>query len=280
MGNFALEQPPAPWVDLGWINKFARKGGAKIEPLRTGAPAATQVQVRTEIEATVAFDFETWGRLQLALAGGSQSLNLLAPQSGAAVAFSGGAGLAAVPVLSGSTDTVLQVGSNAASGFAAGELVAVDVDYAGQTGYVGSGASGAYLRASVSDADYVRRATLNVGRIANVTGGALTLQSALLAGAPSTAMKVSRVVGFCDREGSSFFAEWSGLFAAEGQQGERVFWYYPRLQTMQGAAESFADAGAGYQAMRLAAAFRALPIRDALDGESAVCFRSFIGGQA
>ena len=45
---------------------------------------------------------------------------------------------------------------------------------------------------------------------------------------------MSGVVGFCDREGSSFFQEWSALFVGEGQQGERVLWHYPRLQAMGG----------------------------------------------
>ncbi len=99
-----------------------------------------------------------------------------------------------------------------------------------QTGFVGSGVSGAYLQAALTDVDYIRRITLNVGRIASISGGALTLESPLLAGAPTSAMKVSAVTGFCDREGSSFFQEWSALFVGAGQQGERILWHYPRLQ--------------------------------------------------
>ena len=48
------------------------------------------------------------------------------------------------------------------------DLVAVDVDYTGQTGYVGSGASAAYVRSAASvasDMNYIRRVTLNVGRV-------------------------------------------------------------------------------------------------------------------
>lgn len=278
MGDFALDQAPAPWVDLGWIHGFSRKSGSKIESLRTGAPAATQQQVRTDVEASVTFGFETWGKLQLALACGSQSLNLLTAQSNAASAASGGAAISAVALGAGSTATVLQAGVVGASGFAAGQWVAVDVDYAGQTGFVGSGISGAYLRAALNDVDYIRRITLNVGRIASVTAGALTLENALPVGVPNPAMKVSRVAGFCDREGASFFAEWSALFVAEGQQGERVLWYYPRLQAMQAATESAAPMGGGYERLRLLGAFRALPVNDAVDGEKAVCFRSYLLG--
>ncbi len=41
-----------------------------------------------------------------------------------------------------------------------------------------------------------------------------------------------------DREGGSFYQEWSALFVMEGSQGERIFFHYPRLQTMTGAEES------------------------------------------
>jgi hypothetical protein len=89
-------------------------------------------------------------------------------------------------------------------------------------------------------------------------------------------MKVSGVVGFCDREGSSFFQEWSALFVAEGRQGERVLWFYPRLQTMSGIAEAQSSAVGGYETVRLAASYRALPVKDPVDGETVVCFRSYV----
>jgi len=39
----------------------------------------------------------------------------------------------------------------------------------------------------------------------------LELGSALPAGVPAAGMQVSQLVGFCDREGASFFQEWSAL---------------------------------------------------------------------
>jgi hypothetical protein len=277
-GGFALGTPPAPWLDLGWINGFTRRCGTKIEAIRSGAPAMVQMQARTEIEATVAFGFESWSKLQLALSAGTQQMNLLTAASGSTVAGSGGTAVAAVPLLTGSTASVLQLGTTAAASFVVDELVAVDVDYAGATGYVGSGVSGAYVQSVLSDVDYVRRVTLNVGRIASISSGALTLESPLLAGVPGAAMKVSGVLGFCDREGSSFFQEWSALFIGEGQQGERVIWHYPRLQAMQGIAEANVAASGGYDKVRLSAAFRALPVKDPVDGENVVCFRSYVAG--
>jgi hypothetical protein len=281
-GGFALDTPPVPWVDLGWIDDFARRSGTKVEAVRTGAPAVTMLQARTEIEATVSFRFESWRKLQLALSAGTQQMNLLQAASGAAAAGSGGAAVAAVSLTVGSavgsTATVLQMAVGDAAGFRVGELVAVDVDYTGQTGYVGSGVSGAYVATALTDVDYIRRVTLNVGRIAGIAGGAVTLEAPLLAGVPATGMKVSGVVGFCDREGSSFFQEWSGLFVGEGRQGERVVWFYPRLQTMRGVAEAESEAVGGYETVQLAAAFRALPVKDAVDGETVVCFRSYVAG--
>lgn len=273
-GRFDADAPPAPWIDLGWVHGFARDSTTKIEPVRSGAPAAAQSQVRTEMEATVRLAFESWGKLQIALSAGTQQMNLLRAASGAAVAGSGGAAVAAVAVLSGSTATTLHVGDGASS-FAAGDLVAVDVDYAGETGFLGSGVSGAYTRVVLSDVDYVRRITLNVARVASVSGSTVTLESALPAGAPASGMKASVVEGFCDREGSSFFQEWSAVFAMDGQQGERLLLHYPRLQAMSGPQES-AEASGSLESLRLKAAFRALPVRDAVDGEQVLCFRSFL----
>ena len=268
-----------PWVDLGWIQGFTRSAGTVIAPVRAGAPATVQMQVRSEIEATVRFSFESWGKLQMSLTAGTQQMNLLAVATGATAAASGGTATPATVLGTGSTATALNVGATAIAGFPVGGLVAIDVDYAsGQTGFVGSGVSGAYLRTAVTDVDYVRRVTLNVGRVTAASNGLLTLERPLLAGAPGAGMKVSAVKGFCDREGSSFFQEWSALFVAEGQQGERVIWHYPRLQCLGGIAETNADSAGGYEAMRLAGGFRALPVTDPEDGETVVCFRSYVAG--
>jgi hypothetical protein len=274
-GMFDLSTPPVPWLDLGWITGFARKSATKVQPVLAGAPAVTQMQSRSEIDATVSFQFASWSKLLMALAAGTQQMNLLKTQSGTAAAGSGGAAVAAVALQSGSTATVLQLGT-AAANFTVGEWVVADVDYTGQLGFVGSGVSGAYVKAALTDVDYVRRVSLNVGRIASVASGAVTLEQPLIAGAPTSAMKVSGVGGFCDREGSTFFQEWSALFVAEGQQGERVLWHYPRLQAMAGAAEATSAASGGLETLRQSGAFRALPVSDGVDGETVVCFRSFV----
>ena len=274
-GMFSLDLPPAPWMDLGWINEFTRKSGTKFEPVRAGAPAISQMQSRTVVDATVALQFASWGKLQMALAAGTHQMNLLKVSAGTAAAGSGGIAIPAVALESGSTASVLQLDA-AAANFSAGETIVVDVDYTGQLGFVGSGVSGAYVKSALTDVDYIRRVSLNVARITAISNGAITLEQPLLAGVPTTAMKVSGVAGFCDREGSTFFQEWSALFVAEGQQGERVLWHYPRLQAMTSAAESLTAGSGGLDVMRQSAAFRALPVTDPVDGESVVCFRSFV----
>ena len=192
LGRFDLHAPPAPWIDLGWVSRFARKCGTKVDALRAGAPAMTVGQVRTEVEATVSLEFETWGKLQVTLASGSQQTNLLTTAAGAAPNGSGGVAAAPVPLLTGtgpaSTATSLNVGAAAVARFSVGSLVAVDVDYTGQLGYVGTGVSSAYVQSASAvggDINYVRRVTLNVGVVVAITAGVLELASPLPAGIPT-----------------------------------------------------------------------------------------------
>ena len=283
LGRFDLNAPPSPWVDLGWVSEFTRKCGTKIDALRAGAPAMTVGQVRTEVEATVSLKFESWGKLQVTLASGSQQTNLLTTTAGASPNGSGGVAAAPVPLLTGtgpaSTATILNVGTTAAAGFNIGNLVAVDVDYTGQLGYVGTGVSAAYVQSASAvggDVNYVRRVTLNVGVVTAIVSGALELVSPLLAGVPAAGMQVSKLIGFCDREGASFFQEWSGLFVMPGEQGDRVLIHYPRLQAMQGSVETEVGLAAPLKMIRLAGAFRALPVKDTNDGETVLCFRSYL----
>jgi len=257
---FAVDAPPAPWIDLGFCTAFTRTCGTKVEPVFTGAPAVAAGQVKTQVEAHVAVEFESWGKLQLALTAGSLQVNVLAAQ-------------AAVAVGSGSSATQLNVSGGT---FAAGDIVAVDVDYTGATGFQGAGISGAYISdpsVIAGDTQYVRRVTLNVARVLAVNASGLTLASALPAGVPTAAMKVAKVIAFCDREGGSWFQEWSALFVLDGMQGDRVVFHYPRLQAMAGAAESI-DKLSGLERMRLTGRFRALPVKDL--GEMVVCFRSYL----
>ena len=80
-GRFSLDAPPAPWLSLGWVQNFARKAASKSTPLMTGIPAAPLEQVRETLEAQVSVEFLSWTKLTMALATGSQHMNILAPAS-------------------------------------------------------------------------------------------------------------------------------------------------------------------------------------------------------
>lgn len=112
----------------------------------------------------------------------------------------------------------------------------------------------------------------------NPTG--LTFAEPLPGGAPAAGAKLQAVTGFVDREGGSFYQEWSALFVMQGSQGERIFYYYPRLQTMTGAEEMVVPLSGKHQGgqsrVLLKGQFLALPVTDPLDGERVVCYRSFL----
>src|ERR1041384_5706071 len=99
--GFAPDAPPSPWVDLGWIEGFTRRAATETLPIAAGPKQALVRQARKNLRAELEFDFCDWGKLQLALAGGSEHMNVLAP-SGATRVPSGAAAAAAVPLQAGS----------------------------------------------------------------------------------------------------------------------------------------------------------------------------------
>jgi hypothetical protein len=237
-GVFALDSPPSPWLDLGWIENFERYYDTPTDVVRSGTNAMPALQFRGPIEARVQFDFREWGKLQMALAGGSEHMNVLATSPSATPAPSGGTPIPGAAVLAGSTASELVIGEGVATAFAVANLVAVDVDYQQQVGYVGSGISAAYVSdpAAVNrDLNYVRRVTFNVGRVVEITSTSVILAQPLLAGTPATGASAQVVAAFVDREGGSFFQEWSALFVVEPESGGRVCFYYPRLSPNPGA---------------------------------------------
>jgi hypothetical protein len=207
-------------------------------------------------------------------------MNLLAPGSGAAIAADGAKAAPAVTLQAGSTAGVLQLAAADAVRFTAGSMVAVDADYTGQTGFVGAPISGAYLRQPLNDVDYIRRITFNVALVSSVNDTALTLAQPLPGGAPAPGSKLQTVMGFVDREGGTFFQEWSALFVIAGAQGERIFFHYPRLQSLAGAEECAQPLNgkdkSGLAQSLLKGRFLALPVTDPLDGERVLCYRSFL----
>jgi hypothetical protein len=279
LGSFDLDAPPALWIDLGWIQNFTRKSTSKGGPILTGIPAAALEQTREALEAQLSFEFLAWTKLTMALATGSQHMNLLSPAGGAAAAGDGAHAAPAVTVQSGSTASVIQLAASDAANFAPGSMIAIDADYTGQTGFLGAPVCGAYLRQPLTDVDYIRRITFNVGLVLGVSSTSLILAQPLPSGAPAAGAKLQAVTGFVDREGGSFYHEWSALFVMQGSQGDRIFFHYPRLQSLAGADESATALDSkhvgGLTRILLKGQFLALPITDPIDGERILCYRSF-----
>ena len=286
-GSFPLDAPPAPWLDLGWIDNFQRWSGTPMSVVTAGAKGMPATQYRGALEARVEFEFLQWGKLQMALAGGSEHMNVLAPAGSASPAASGGTPAPGVAALSGSTASELIFGAGAVNAFRVGCLIAVDVDYQQQTGYVGSGMAAAYVSSALAvkqDPNYVRRVTFNVGRVAEVTATSVLLTEPLLGGAPAAGASAQIVVAFVDREGGSFFQEWSALLVAEEESGGRVCFYYPRLspgveKITKVAREQLTPLAKPLSLMSLHASFLALPYTDTNDGQQVLCYRSYFPSQ-
>jgi hypothetical protein len=289
-GAFALDSPPVPWIDLGWIDNFQRISFTPSEPLRAGIRGAAAAQFRGVLDARIEFDFREWGKLQMALAGGSEHMNVLASDPNAAAQPSGGSPLTAIAVLPGSSAGEVVVGAGAVASFSSGDVIAVDADYQQQTGYVGSGISAAYVNNAADvnqDLNYIRRVTFNLGRVAQLTATSLLLAQPLLGGAPPAGAGVQKVLAFVDREGGAFFQEWSALFVVGDGSGGRICFYYPRLSPATTVHPSTGTAPPAFQreqaieiakpisAVALHAAFIGLPHTDENDGQIAVCYRSY-----
>jgi len=284
-GRFLLDAPPAPWIDLGWIEDFRRVSTSQIEGMSAGPAHAVTAQARSGLGARIEFEFRDWGKLQMALAGGSEHMNVLASDPSASRAGSGGIPFAAAPVLDGSSDGELVLGAGAVDGFDMGDLVACDVDYAQQTGYVGTGIAAAYVKDPQDvrqDANYVRRVTFNVGRVAQKTATSLLLTQPLPGGLPAAGAAVQKVTAFVDREGGSFLQQWSGLFVEAEESGGRVCFYYPRLSpcTVDQAwnRERRVEIEKPIGMLALRALFVALPTVDENDGAAVLCYRSYFPG--
>lgn len=277
MGRFALSNPPPGWLGAGQVQRFKRIPQSSLTPVLSGAPAVMKVQVRSAVGEEVQCVFTAWTRMSMVLSAGVQTMNLLNAEAGANANPSGAMASLAEALLSNSTASTLQLAQT--TSIQPGDLVVVDQDYTGQNGYLGVNASGAYLpsASTTMDADFIRRVSFNVSRVLTVTSGVVALAAPLPAGNPANGMKVSRVMGFVDRQGGAFTPEWSGLFVLDGFQGDRLLLHYPRLQPGGGEApETMQELASGVEQWRPAARLRALPVTDTNDGALSVCFRTYL----
>jgi len=274
--EFDVDAPPSPWIDLGWVRNLKRTSGTAVQQLRRGEQGAVKEQFRSQLSATVELEFMQWGKLQMALSGGGQHMNVLARVEDDS--HVGTRVEPAVPLLAGSSAAELVVGESNVGRFTVGDIVAVDLDYRGQRGYVGSGVSGAWAEPErISDVDYIRRVTFNVGRVVSRSTSRITLAQPLIGGVPPSGSGVQRVVGFTDREGDGFLQEWSALFVMADEGGSRLFFYYPRLQVASRTeAESVVQIADDLSAPVLSAKFNGLPVTDVYDRQTVLCYRSYL----
>jgi hypothetical protein len=275
-GGFDVENPPLGWLRLGRVRNFTRTAKLTMGTLRAGVTGTAQAQYRKQVDARVSLDFCEWGKVQMALAAGSQHMNVL-ESAGTAARASGGVAKTAVALATGSTATLLVVNPTVVNNYQVGELVVVDVDYAAGMTELGTGITGGVpLSGATLDVDAVRRVSFNVGVVSAVSAAGLQLDAALAGGAPASGAKVQKVVGYVDREGASFLQEWSAVFAAEAVGGGQILYYYPRLQAGGAAAETEAKLAEGLNMTTVHAEFAALAVADANDGEMVVCYRTYV----
>jgi hypothetical protein len=277
--SFDLENPPSPWIGLGTVENFQRTTVDESTSVQSGTDAMVVAQFRKKLEAHVSFASRRWGKLHLATGTGGTHWNVLATRTEAQPAPAGGEAITATPILNGSTATVLQIDPQVAAQLAIGDLVAVDLDYFQQHGYVGLGFPSAYVVAgnrAPLQTDFIRRVTFNLGKVATIAGGTVTLEHPLPAGDPPTSAGLQKVLGFTDREGGAFGQEWSALFFEETVSGGRVCYYYPRVQSLPQASEKKSPIFGDYQAMLLEAHLLALPATDPQDGVKALWYRTYI----
>ncbi len=276
-GQFDLDNPPPPFLDLGCVHNFERKSTTKYEGLRNGPHSTLSTQYRSQPETLVEFDFQSWGKIQMALAGGTQEMNVLATPQTSLPQGSGGVAIPPSYALDGSGDYTVVLDPGEMSKYNIGDMIAVDWDYTGATGYIGTGAPAAYLTTALDPGthkDYTRRVTFNLSRVKSMTTNQLGLAQRLI-GSANTGMGVQKVVAFVDREGGSYFQEWAVLFVVPSDAGGRICIYYPRLQPCQSTSENRQEWTAPEFNTMLHVSLHALPTTDANDGETVLCYRSY-----
>jgi len=189
--------------------------------------------VRETLEAQVSLQFLSWTKLTMALATGSQHMNLLAPVSGAAPSADGAQAAAAVNLQSGSTATSIVLEVRTLRSFPLARC-ALTLTISGRRLCWRSG-RWRLCAAGAQDVDYIRRVTFMLrwylGKLCRSYAGRPLARRSSAPGA-----KLQAVTGFLDREGGSFYQEWSALFVCK-VAGRKDLLPLSRLQTMSGAEE-------------------------------------------
>ena len=208
-------------------------------------------------------------------------MNVLVPASGAAAAADGAQAAAAVTPQSGSTSTSIPLATADAAKFAAGSIIAVDVDYTGQTGFVGTPVAGAYVRQALTDVDYIRRVTFNVALVSQVSCDRADAGRTIAGRRAGSGRQGAGGDRICGPRRRQLLSGVVGTFCDGGQPGrESLLPLSEAAELWQARKRQFHHSTRknqnGQSRVLLKGQFLALPVTDPLDGERVVCYRSFL----
>ena len=169
----------------------------------------------------MSLQFLSWTKLTMALATGSQHMNVLAAASDATLAADGAHGRAGSDSAERLDKRIDPAGVVDAAKFTVGSIVAVDVDYTGQTGYVGCPVAGAYVRQALTDVDYIRRVTFNVALVAQVAPTGLDAGRAIARRRAGGGRKAAGGDGLCGSRRRQLLPGVVGAVCDAGQPGRK-----------------------------------------------------------
>lgn len=249
---------PPGWFDLGFIDKVKFTNGSKIGNVISGYRGAVRAKYRAEVGEKISLVFREMGHMQMKIATGNQTFNLLKTNgtqsvlgpvsaSGIAAVPMGASGYVATGLGSGPTNGLptLFVPAGSGAAFAAGTYIVCDQDYTGGSGFVGDAGANVFPGA-VSDIDFIRKTSDYISGVRQVVPSAVSGQDALILtgpfvgggnapfGAvpntvPTSGAKVQAIQGFAQREGGTYIKEWSAIFVLDTIDASQILYYYPRL---------------------------------------------------
>lgn len=294
-GQFDSYNPPAGFLDMGWIKDFKLTPGSKIGQVRSGYRGAVHAQYRGQVDETFEMKFREYGRLQYKFATGTNVINVLGAtgQAGGSVGplSASGAPTGAVTSYTAGTQTLTMASSNeiAKAQVGIGDFIVCDVDYNTATyGIVGDAGTPVFPN-TVTDVDYIRKNSDYVARVANIVGANIILDQPFPSGwsgnpAPlgpgSVGSKIQKIRGWVAREGGTFIAEWTCLLMCNTVDQAQIVLYYPHVSILQNrdignpwAIENVGTTDLG--GMELDAQYAALAFDDPLDGETVVSYKAY-----
>ena len=220
----------------------------------------------------------------MALAAGSQHMNLIVPAAGGAANGSGSKGVPPVSLAAGSTATFLAMAATDAAGFSAGSVVTVDAGLHGANGIRGQRClrglrgqrRGSQQRSGLHSPRLVQRCPGRVEQLDRTPAGAAADRGRANSGDAGSAD-----CRLCRSRGRKLLPGMVGVVCHRRRAG-RAHSVSLSAPAIDGRARRRRRRrwSSPLERIALSATFRALPVTDANDGEQVVCFRSFLPSPA